>query len=140
MKMAVCSRLALILVSCPYVKQIFIYKSKKKKKKKERERKIKRKRRKEKKRKEKKRKEKKRKENDNINKQTYKTGELLTGEMKKKCIETITPFIQAFQERRAKVTDEICKEFMSVRPLKWGSQSSQNVNYIYIFLLNFKEK
>lgn len=52
--------------------------------------------------------------------QQYIKGELMTGELKKICIETLTQFVTAYQERRAKITDEIVNEFMRVRPLKWG--------------------
>lgn len=44
----------------------------------------------------------------------------MTGELKKICIETLTQFITAYQERRAKITEEVVDEFMRVRPLKWG--------------------
>ncbi|KAL1978497.1 hypothetical protein VTN31DRAFT_1356 [Thermomyces dupontii] len=50
----------------------------------------------------------------------YIKGELMTGELKKICIETLTQFITAYQERRAKITEEVVDEFMRVRPLKWG--------------------
>jgi tryptophanyl-tRNA synthetase len=52
----------------------------------------------------------------------YKSGELLTGEMKAKCIKFLQEFVVSFQERRKKVTDEVINEFMSVRPLEWGGQ------------------
>jgi tryptophanyl-tRNA synthetase len=52
----------------------------------------------------------------------YKRGELLTGEMKAKCIKVLQEFVVSFQERRKKVTDEVINEFMSVRPLEWGGQ------------------
>jgi len=44
---------------------------------------------------------------------------MLTGEIKERCIQVLQPFVKQFQERRAAVTNEICAEFMSVRPLKW---------------------
>jgi tryptophanyl-tRNA synthetase len=49
----------------------------------------------------------------------YESGEMLTGEIKKRCIEVLQAYVKGFQERRAKVTDEVRKEFMSVRELKW---------------------
>ncbi|KAI1496784.1 tryptophanyl-tRNA synthetase [Biscogniauxia marginata] len=52
--------------------------------------------------------------------QDYKEGKLLTGELKAICIKHLQEYVAAFQERRAKVTDEVVKNFMSVRPLKWG--------------------
>jgi tryptophanyl-tRNA synthetase len=55
----------------------------------------------------------------------YKSGELLTGEMKAKCIKVLQEFVAGFQERRKKVTDEVINEFMSVRPLEWGGQKKK---------------
>ncbi|EJD06106.1 tryptophanyl-tRNA synthetase [Fomitiporia mediterranea MF3/22] len=42
----------------------------------------------------------------------YKTGALLTGELKSKCIALLQEFVKSFQERRAKVTDEELRSFM----------------------------
>ncbi|KAH8847610.1 hypothetical protein MCOR27_004463 [Pyricularia oryzae] len=58
----------------------------------------------------------------------YSTGKMLTGEIKKKCAEELQVYVQSFQERRAKVTDEIVAEFMRVRPLnlKWGNLTSSD--------------
>ncbi|TQS32276.1 hypothetical protein Golomagni_07414, partial [Golovinomyces magnicellulatus] len=50
----------------------------------------------------------------------YRSGKLLTGELKAICIEYLQEYVAVFQERRAKVTPEIVQEFMSVRPLKWN--------------------
>jgi tryptophanyl-tRNA synthetase len=47
----------------------------------------------------------------------YSSGALLTGELKKIAIETITPIVVQHQENRAKVTDEIVKTFMTPRTL-----------------------
>lgn len=57
--------------------------------------------------------------------QKYGNGEMLTGEVKALLIETLQKFVKDFQERRAKVTDEDVKKFMSVRkmhpyPTKWN--------------------
>lgn len=49
--------------------------------------------------------------------QDYKAGRLMTGEVKKILIETITKIVKNHQEARAKVTDEIVHQFMSVRPM-----------------------
>jgi tryptophanyl-tRNA synthetase len=49
----------------------------------------------------------------------YEKGEMLTGEVKQKCIAELQAYVQAFQERRAQVTDEIVAEFMRSRPLEW---------------------
>ncbi|CDZ96825.1 tryptophanyl-trna synthetase [Phaffia rhodozyma] len=42
----------------------------------------------------------------------YRKGEMLSGEIKKLCIAKIQEFVQGFQDRRAKVTDELTKQFM----------------------------
>ncbi|EAL87261.1 hypothetical protein LV164_004085 [Aspergillus fumigatus] len=49
----------------------------------------------------------------------YEKGEMLTGEVKQKCIAELQAYVQAFQERRAQVTDEIVAEFMRPRSLEW---------------------
>ncbi|GFF32946.1 tryptophanyl-tRNA synthetase [Aspergillus udagawae] len=49
----------------------------------------------------------------------YEKGEMLTGEVKQKCIAELQAYVQAFQERRAQVTDEVVAEFMRARPLEW---------------------
>lgn len=51
--------------------------------------------------------------------EAYATGKMLTGEIKAKCIEQLQVYVKGFQERRAKVTDEVVKEFMTPRPLEW---------------------
>ncbi|EKJ77183.1 hypothetical protein ACHAPM_003987 [Fusarium culmorum] len=50
----------------------------------------------------------------------YKSGSLLTGELKKMAIESLQPVVQSFQERRAAVTDEVLESFMKPRKLQWG--------------------
>lgn len=50
---------------------------------------------------------------------SYKKGELLTGEMKKECIKHLQAYVKGFQERRAKVTDEVMQGFMKPRKLEW---------------------
>jgi tryptophanyl-tRNA synthetase len=49
----------------------------------------------------------------------YSEGRMLTGEIKAKCIEQLQVYVKEFQERRAKVTDEMVKEYMSQRKLEW---------------------
>lgn len=39
------------------------------------------------------------------------------------CIKYLQEYVTTFQERRAKVTDEVVNEFMSSRPLTWGGNS-----------------
>ena len=52
----------------------------------------------------------------------YKTGQLLTGELKLKCIKCLQELVEEFQQTRANITDEIVKEFMTPRKLTWGEQ------------------
>ncbi|KAJ3520989.1 hypothetical protein NM688_g9080 [Phlebia brevispora] len=42
----------------------------------------------------------------------YRAGRLLTGQMKKKCIDVLQGFVKGFQEARAKVSDETLRAFM----------------------------
>ncbi|XP_055851739.1 tryptophan--tRNA ligase, cytoplasmic [Episyrphus balteatus] len=51
----------------------------------------------------------------------YSKGELLTGEIKKLAIETITPIVEDHQTKRKAVTDEVLDQFMEIRQLKFGS-------------------
>jgi len=48
----------------------------------------------------------------------YGTGKLMTGEVKKILIEVLTDLVAEHQKRRALVTDEVVKKFMSVREMK----------------------
>jgi len=48
----------------------------------------------------------------------YSSGKMMTGEIKKILIETLQKFVKDFQERRAKVTDETVKHFMSIRKIE----------------------
>jgi tryptophanyl-tRNA synthetase len=49
----------------------------------------------------------------------YKSGKLLTGDLKKKCIDVVQTYVKGFQEARSKATDEVLKEFMTPRKLDW---------------------
>lgn len=49
----------------------------------------------------------------------YEKGEMLTGELKAICIKELQTYVAAFQDRRAKVTDEVVGLFMERRPLTW---------------------
>ncbi|GAB5588767.1 tryptophan--tRNA ligase [Umbelopsis nana] len=42
----------------------------------------------------------------------YKTGEMMTGELKKRCIDVLQKVVGDFQERKSKVTDEVIDYFM----------------------------
>ncbi|KAM7362181.1 tryptophanyl-tRNA synthetase [Cochliomyia hominivorax] len=53
----------------------------------------------------------------------YSKGEMLTGELKKIAIETVTPIVEQHQAARKLITDEILQDFMKIRPLKFGSGS-----------------
>lgn len=50
---------------------------------------------------------------------TYLKGELLTGDLKKRCIEVLQTYVKAFQERRAAVSDEVVEDFFSEKELQW---------------------
>lgn len=56
----------------------------------------------------------------------YRAGTLLLGEMKQECIKIMLEFVAEYQERRAAVTDETMREFMTPRQLVWG-QSERRV-------------
>lgn len=51
--------------------------------------------------------------------QSYISGELLTGEMKQLCISIMQEYVEAFQSRRKAVTDDLLKQFMTPRKLEW---------------------
>ena len=50
----------------------------------------------------------------------YRSGEMLTGEMKARCISELQKFVGAFQERRSKVTHEAMREFTRPRRMEYG--------------------
>lgn len=43
--------------------------------------------------------------------QGYKSGSILSGEMKKLCIETIQSFVKEFKQKRSEITDEVISQF-----------------------------
>ena len=51
---------------------------------------------------------------------SYRSGGLLTGELKARCIKELQEFVSSFQARRKAVTPEIVNKYMEVRPLEWG--------------------
>ena len=51
--------------------------------------------------------------------QTYTSGELLTGYLKKELIEILQKLVADHQERRKAVTEDVVKEFMTPRKLKY---------------------
>jgi len=50
---------------------------------------------------------------------TYTSGELLTGYLKQELIGVLQPIVKAFQDRRAAVTEETVKAYMTPRKLKY---------------------
>lgn len=52
-----------------------------------------------------------------ISAQDYKSGKLLTGEMKMELIKVMVPLIEEFQKARQAVTDDIVRTFMTPRRL-----------------------
>ncbi|AQZ09375.1 WRS1 (YOL097C) [Zygosaccharomyces parabailii] len=52
----------------------------------------------------------------------YRSGQLLSGEMKKECIGVLQEFVKAFQERRSQVDDETLELFMKPHKLIWGQK------------------
>lgn len=53
-------------------------------------------------------------------KKAYRSGEMLTGELKARCIQELQKYVKAFQERRAKITDEVVADFFARKELVWG--------------------
>ncbi|KAK5648478.1 hypothetical protein RI129_003370 [Pyrocoelia pectoralis] len=49
----------------------------------------------------------------------YSSGAMLTGELKKVLIDIVTPILQSHQERRAKITDEVLKQYMTPKKLNF---------------------
>ena len=52
----------------------------------------------------------------------YKKGEILSGEMKKECIEVLQEFVAAYQERRQKVDNDVVDKFMKPHKLVFGQK------------------
>lgn len=50
----------------------------------------------------------------------YRSGEMLTGEMKARCISELQKFVSEFQQRRENVSYEVMREFMTPRKLVFG--------------------
>lgn len=60
---------------------------------------------------------------------TYKSGELLTGEMKKRCIALLQEYVASFQARRADITDEVKARYMTPRKMEYGG--NPNPGYMH---------
>lgn len=52
--------------------------------------------------------------------QDYTSGKMLTGELKKELITCLQKIVAEHIERRKKVTPQDIKDFMEIRPLKFG--------------------
>lgn len=53
---------------------------------------------------------------------SYKSGDLLSGDMKKECIQILQAFVKTFQERRAQVDQAKLDSFMKPHKLVWGNK------------------
>lgn len=51
--------------------------------------------------------------------ESYRKGDLLTGELKKGAITLLQEYVREFQERRKTVTDEVLESYMALRKLEW---------------------
>lgn len=49
--------------------------------------------------------------------QEYRSGQMLTGELKNELISVLQTLVSQHQERRKAVTDEVVQEFMTPHPL-----------------------
>lgn len=59
--------------------------------------------------------------------QSYRKGTLSTGDLKKKCVTELQKFVGDFQERRAKVTDQIMRDFMTPRKLDFKGHANPKI-------------
>ncbi|KAL4929896.1 uncharacterized protein BDV17DRAFT_281085 [Aspergillus undulatus] len=57
----------------------------------------------------------------------YKSGELLTGELKALAIAKLQEYVAEFQERRKEVTDEVLQQFMTPRRLEWKGTAQPKI-------------
>ncbi|KAL2870896.1 uncharacterized protein BJX67DRAFT_369833 [Aspergillus lucknowensis] len=57
----------------------------------------------------------------------YKSGELLTGELKAMAIKKLQDYVAEFQERRKEVTDEVLEQYMTPRRLEWGGTAQPKI-------------
>ena len=55
----------------------------------------------------------------------YKSGDMLTGELKAKAIELLQAYVKKFQVEREKVSDEVLEQFMKPRKLEWRGNPNQ---------------
>ncbi|KAL4869486.1 hypothetical protein BDV12DRAFT_185176 [Aspergillus spectabilis] len=57
----------------------------------------------------------------------YKSGELLTGELKALAIKKLQDYVAEFQERRKEATDEVLEQFMKPRRLEWNGTAQPKI-------------
>jgi len=57
----------------------------------------------------------------------YRKGEILSGEMKARCIEVLQELVAEHQERREKATSEVVEEFWKIRKLKYDYPEAPKV-------------
>ncbi|KAL4911004.1 hypothetical protein BDW74DRAFT_164683 [Aspergillus multicolor] len=58
---------------------------------------------------------------------SYKSGELLTGELKAMAIKKLQEYVAEFQERRKEVTDELLEKYMTPRRLEWNGTAQPKI-------------
>ncbi|KAL4740619.1 hypothetical protein BDV11DRAFT_204119 [Aspergillus similis] len=58
---------------------------------------------------------------------TYKSGELLTGELKAMAIKKLQEYVAEFQDRRKEVTDELLEKYMTPRRLEWNGTAHPKI-------------
>ncbi|KAL4979744.1 hypothetical protein BDW66DRAFT_157192 [Aspergillus desertorum] len=58
---------------------------------------------------------------------SYKSGELLTGELKALAIKKLQEYVAEFQERRKEVTDELLEKYMTPRRLEWNGTAHPKI-------------
>lgn len=51
--------------------------------------------------------------------ESYRSGEMMTGELKKMAITLLQEYVREFQDRRKEVTEEIMRQYMTPRKLEW---------------------
>lgn len=57
-------------------------------------------------------------------KEKYESGEMMTGEIKAIAIKELQEYVEAFKERRAKVTSDVIEDFFSQKPLEYRGNAS----------------
>ena len=60
-------------------------------------------------------------------KDEYESGRMMTGEIKKICIQYLQEFVAEFQERRKQVTEEVRSDFFARKPLLFQGKTAEEV-------------